>query len=121
MLTPVRCRSLALIVLAFAATAAVDGLALLLPLGLVLVLVLLALTAEWSRPAAPPRYRLEHRRPGHVHVLAATHDEAAGRAALQDHAATLSAAGVPGQLVLVDLASGGAVTWRVLGPRPLAS
>jgi hypothetical protein len=119
MLTPVRCRRLALIVLAFAATAAVDGLALLLPLGL--GLVLLALTAEWSRPAAPPRYCLEHRRPGHVHVLAVTHDEAAGRAALQDHAATLSAASVPGQLVLVDVTSGAAITWRVLEPRPRAA
>jgi hypothetical protein len=105
MLAPARCGSLAFmfIALVLVVIIAFDG-----PLQFVvlsLLMVAYALTGEQPRSAAPPRFRLEHRRPGRVRVLAAT-----GRAALADQAAIPTAAGATGRLVLVDVTSGAAIT-----------
>ena len=109
-------RLLAAVALALGASAAFDDLPLLLSLAAGVGMV--AFTADPGRPDAASRYRLEHRRPGRVRVLAATDDEAAGRAALRAHTGRLEAAGVPGQLVLVEAATGLIATWHVLKPRP---
>lgn len=72
-----------------------------------------------EHPVGPPaRYRLEHRRPTSVRLLAGTDDEATGRAAFRVHAARLEATGASGRLVLVEAATGLVVTWYVLTPRP---
>ena len=118
MLTPAHARSLVFIAAVFAVAAGFDGLVQLL--ALCVVTVAYALTWEPPQTDVAPRYRLEHRRPDQVHVLAVTGDEAAGRAALEAQAVALAAAGTTGQLVLVDRTRGAAVTWRVLGPRPAA-
>jgi hypothetical protein len=115
MRTPAWFRGLAIVAYAFGASAAFDGPELLVALGLGTATV--ALMANRQPSPELPRFRLEHRHPGRVRVLAATHDEATGRTTLQEQTATLTASGASGQLVLVDVASGRAVTWQVLAPR----
>jgi hypothetical protein len=113
---PAHVRDLAIVAYAFGASAAFDGPALVVALGLGTATV--ALTTPRRSPGETPRYRLEHRHPGGVRVLAATSDEAAARTGLQDQAAALTVAGATGQLVLVHVATRQAVTWQVLAPRP---
>lgn len=120
MLTLAHVRGLAIVAYAFGASAAFDGPELLVALGLGTATV--ALMANHQPSSELPRYRLEHRRPGRVRVLAATNDEATGRTTLQEQAAALTAGGASGQLVLVDGAGGHVVTWQVLDPqRPAPS
>jgi hypothetical protein len=101
MLTPARVRGLAIVAYAFGASAAFDGPELLVALGLGTATV--ARMANRLPSPELPRYRLEFRRPGRV--LAATRDEATGRAALERQAAAHTAGGASGHLVLVDAAS----------------
>ena len=109
-------RLLAAVALALGASAAFDDLPLLLSLAAGVGMV--AFTADPGRPDAASRYRLEHRYPARVRVLAPAVDEAAGQAALRVDAARLKAAGATSQFVLVDAATNPVVTWRVLRPQP---
>jgi hypothetical protein len=103
MLTPARVRGLAIVAYAFGASAAFDGPELLVALGLGTATV--ARMANRLPSPELPRHRLEFRRPGRGRVLAATRDEATGRAALERQAAAHTAGGASGHLVLVDAAS----------------
>ena len=107
--------SFGIVAYALGAALVFDDLALLLALGV--GTMAFALIAQPRPSAEMPRYRLEHRTPGWARVLAATSDEGTGRETFQHQAAQLTAAGTTGQLVLVDGATGHAVTWQVLDPR----
>lgn len=110
MVRPAKWRGLTGIIAAFAGSAVPNEVA----LGLGSVQGVLMARASGS--SSPPRYRLEHRRPGRIRVLAAFPAEATGRSALADQAAALSTEGRPGQLVLVEDTSGAVVTSSVLRP-----
>jgi hypothetical protein len=107
-------KCLILVAYPLAAAAVFDGPVLLLALGL--GIAAFALTTRPRSPAEIPRYRLEHRYPGRMRVLAATSDEGTGHETLQRQAAQLTADGATGQLVLVDLATRRPINWLILGP-----
>jgi hypothetical protein len=114
MRTPPLRTSVGIVAFGLGAAATLDGSALLLALGI--GTVAFALTAQPRSATETPRFRLEHRTPGRVRALAATSDEGIGRETLRHQTAQLTAAGAAGQLVLVDVVTGHAVTWQVLGP-----
>jgi hypothetical protein len=115
MLTPWLRTGLGIVAYALGAALVFDGPALLLALGV--GTAAFALAAQ-PRPAPEtPRYRLEHRIPGRVRVLAAISDEETGRQTLQRQAAQLTAAGATGQLVLLNVVTGRTISWQVVGPR----
>jgi hypothetical protein len=107
--------ALAIVAVVFSAASTFHGWELLL--ALVLAAFVFVLLNESGPPDAAPPYRLEHRRPGDVRILATAGDRGTGQARLQARATQLMAEGATGQLVLIEVATGRAVIWQVLGSR----
>jgi hypothetical protein len=63
-----------------------------------------------------PTYRIEHRTGGTTMIVARTSDVHARHAELSHHAARLIAAGMTGELILIDETTGTEVARRVLRP-----
>ena len=87
-------------------------------LGLLTWLAGLWLIGRRMRPALPPRYRVEHRRDGRVALVAPADDPLGPLYALGRQAAGLAARGAPGEVVLVDEATGEVVARRRLPVAP---